>query len=321
MTILLGRALAAAASLALLAGCSVAAPAEPTLAPTTATVVPATPTSTPSPVQTTPTPSSSPSAEPEVEPYRAAPGLTIKSVLNFRDVAGDGLLLADGSRMAVGVVFRSGKLAPLTKADREKLVDAGLSDIYDLRTPAVISRTPDPAVKGAKRHEANVFAVRASDPVRPGDVAEARTHMRTINRNFVAEPAQRKAIASVLESIADDSGPVLIHCTEGKDRTGWISAMLQLTAGADEEAVIEQYLLSNVYREALIDREVAKAKRASGTKASQIRRALLQVDASYLQAGLDELKTRFGDLDGYLTKGLGLSEETVETLRARLRGR
>ena len=316
MTMLLGRVIAAASSLLLLAGCSVAAPAEPTLAPSTASA----PTPSASPVETTPTPSPSPSAEPEeVEAYRAAPGLTIKSVLNFRDVAGDGLLLADGSRMAVGVVFRSGKLAPLSSADRKKLVDAGLSDIYDLRTPAVISRTPDPAIKGAERHEANIFAVRASDPVRPGNEAEARTHMRTVNRNFVAKPAQREAIASVLESIADDNGPVLIHCTEGKDRTGWISAMLQLVAGADEDAVIEQYLLSNTYREALIDREVAKAKRSGGTRAGQIRRALLQVDASYLQAGLDELKTRFGDLDGYLTEGLGLSEETVETLRARLR--
>lgn len=320
MTMLLGRVVAAAASLALLAGCSVAAPAEPTLAPSTAS----TPTPSASPVETTPTPSSSPSAEPEeVEAYNAAPGLTISSVSNFRDVAGEGegLLLADGSRMAVGVVFRSGKLAPLTSADRKKLVDAGLSDIYDLRTPAVISRTPDPAVKGAERHEANIFAVRASDPVRPGSVAEARTHMRTINRNFVASPAQREAIASVLESIADDDGPVLVHCTEGKDRTGWISAMLQLIAGADEETVIEQYLLSNTYRDALIDREVAKVKRSSGTKAAQVKRALLQVDASYLKAGLTEIEDRFDGLDGYLTEGLGLSEKTVETLRDRLRAR
>lgn len=315
MTGLVGRLLAAAAAAVLLAGCTVAPPAEPTLAPVTTTPSPsatASPTAAPSP-STTP--------EPEVEAFRAAPGLQIESVLNFRDVAGggDGLLLADGSRMAVGVVFRSGKLAPISSADKSRLTKAGLSDIYDLRTPTVIDRTPDPAIRGAERHEANIFAVEASAPVRPASVAEAKDHMRTINRNFVASPAQRKAVASVLESIADDDGPVLVHCTEGKDRTGWISAMLQLIAGADEDSVVEQYLLSNTYREALIDREVAKVKRSNGTKAAQIKRALLQVDASYLKAGLAEIQDRFGDLDGYLTEGLKLSDQTIETLRARLR--
>lgn len=279
-----------------------------------------TPFVSPTPTFTEPSPSQSPEPA-EVESFHSAPGLQIKSVSNFRDVAGggDGLLLADGSRMVVGVVFRSGKLAPMTKADKTRLVDAGLTDIYDLRTPTVMKRTPDPAIKGAERHEANVFAVVASDPVRPSSVAEARDHMRTTNRNFAAVPAQREAIASVLESIADDRGPVLVHCTEGKDRTGWISAMLQLTAGANERAVIGEYLISNTYREDLIEREVAKATRAGGKQAGEIRRALLQVDASYLQAGLDEMRARFGDLDGYLTEGLGLSKETIATLRARLR--
>lgn len=317
MTGVLGRLLAAGTAAFLLAGCAVAVLEEPTVtAPPTSS-----PTPVVSPTATSAAPSPSESAPDEVEGYRAAPGLEIKSVRNFRDVAGggEGLLLADGSRMAVGVVFRSGKLAPLSRADKARLVEAGLTDIYDLRTPTVMKRTPDPTVKGAERHEANVFAVEASDPVRPSSVAEARDHMRTINRDFAAVPAQREAIASVLESIADDRGPVLVHCTEGKDRTGWISAMLQLTAGANERAVIQEYLVSNTYREDLIEREVTKAKRSGGKRAGEIRRALLQVDASYLEAGLDEMKSRFGDLDGYLTEGLGLSEETVETLRARLR--
>ncbi len=314
---LLGR-LPAAVAVVLLAGCTIAPPAEPT----TTTPAPP-PVATPRATATVAVPTPSASPEPEVEAFRAAAGLQVTSVLNFRDVAGggEGLLLADGGRMAVGVIFRSGKLAPISDADKSGLVAAGVSDVYDLRTPTVIDRTPDPVIEGAERHEANIFAVRSSPRVRPDSVAQAKDHMRTINRNFVASSAQRKAIASVLESIADDRGPVLVHCTEGKDRTGWISAMLQLTAGASERTVIKEYLVSNSYREDLIEREVAKAERAGGRKAGEIRRVLLQVDASYLQAGLDELKLRFGGLDGYLTEGLGLSEETVETLRARLRAR
>lgn len=315
MTRRLARLLVASTATMLLAGCAAPAVTTPAPSPAEFSPVPATP-----PVPT-PSPSPTVSAIEKPEPLTAAPGLRIKSVSNFRDVAGsgDGLPLADGGRMAVGVVYRSGKLAPISKADTSRLVKAGLTDIYDLRTPTVIARSPDPAIKGAKRHEVNVFAVKASDPVRPADVAEARDHMRNVNRNFVAIPAQREAIASVLESIADDRGPVLVHCTEGKDRTGWIAAMLQLTAGASQQTVIEEYLRSNEYRKTLIEREVAKAERSGGKQAGEIRRARLQVDASYIEAGLAEIRARYGDLEGYLTRGLGLSEQTVETLRARLR--
>lgn len=308
-----GRLAAAAVAVALLAGCSATPPLPPS--PPTAPP-PSAPLGSASPA-----PSPTVSSIEEVEPFAVAPGLQLDSVPNFRDVAGagEGLLLADGSRMVVGAIFRSGKLAPISRADRERLVAAGVSDIYDLRTPAVIGRTPDPAIEGAERHEINVFAVQASAPVRPGRPAEARKHMKRIYREFVAVAAQRKAIAKVLKSIAEADGPVLVHCTEGKDRTGWISALLQLTAGADEVTVIEEYLLSNQRRESLIEREVAKAERTDGKQAGEIKRALLQVDASYLRAGLTELKARYGDLDGYLTRGLGLSDDTIDTLRSRLR--
>lgn len=320
MTVILGRLLAAATSAVLFAGCAVARFEEP--------AVTAPPASAPTPIAPPPASSAAPgpSASPEPERpegYRAAPGLTIESVWNFRDVAGegDGLLLADGTRMAVGAVFRSGKLAPISKADRARLAKAGVTDIYDLRTPEVISRSPDPAIDGAEHHEVNIFAVHATPSAKPGSVAAAKEHMRQLNRNFVTDADQRAAIAVVLSSIAEDRGPVLVHCTEGKDRTGWISAMLQSVAGAGERTVIDEYLASNTYRKDLIEQDVAKARKSGGKQAAAIRRALVEVDASYLRAGLTEIKERYGDLEGYLTEGLGLSQDTIDTLRARLRAR
>lgn len=323
MTGALERLLAAAAAAALLAGCSPGVPSPP------ASSAPATPS--PSPTASVPSsapPSLTPSATPppsapEVEVFGSAPGLEIASVANFRDVAGDGkgLLLADGSRMAVGVIFRSGKLAPISKADRERLAKAGVTDIYDLRTPKVIANSPDPAIDGAEHHEVNIFAVYATPPVKPTSVAAAIEHMRQMNRSFVTDADQRAAIAVVLTSIAENHGPVVVHCSEGKDRTGWISAMLQSVAGAGERAVMNEYLASNTYRRDLIERDVAKARKSGGKQAAAIKRALVEVDASYLQAGLTELKDRYGDLGGYLTEGLGLSQDTIDTLRARLRAR
>lgn len=246
----------------------------------------------------------------------------IKGVLNFRDVAGwkTSLKLAGGSTMARGVVYRSGRLKDLTKADRTELVKAGISDIIDLRTTQVARRTPDPAIKGAKYHHVNLFGVYSTGSPTYSSAAKAVAARKRMNRDFVADAVQRKQTASVLKIIAKAKGPVIIHCSEGKDRTGWIAAVLQLTAGASTKDVVAEYLVSNKLRKDVIDARYAAVRKARGKKAADIDRLLYVVDDSYLLAGLGELKKRYGTIDAYLTTGLKLSGATVKQLRARLRG-
>lgn len=42
------------------------------------------------------------------------------------------------------------------------------------------------------------------------------------------------------------------------------------------------------------------------------------VSPEFLQAGLDEIGSRFGTFDNYLTSGLGLSADTIAALKAKL---
>jgi protein-tyrosine phosphatase len=44
----------------------------------------------------------------------------------------------------------------------------------------------------------------------------------------------------------------------------------------------------------------------------------LKVEPEYLQAGLDQVKTEYGSIYGYVTKGLDVSPATVAKLRAKL---
>lgn len=238
---------------------------------------------------------------------------------NFRDVAGTGagLAIADGGHMTRGVVFRSGKLQGLSSTDKKALIKAGITDIFDLRTVKVAERSPDPAVGDAKYHLINIFAVYTTNDPMPTTVSAATRERQQLNRDFVTDPKQRKRIGTLLRGIADAKGAVIIHCTEGKDRTGWASAILQLIAGADERTVLDDYLLSNKRRADIIEQGVAKARK-SGRTAADIARVRLTVADSYLRAGLDELTRRYGDLDGYLTAGLGLDQATLERLRGKL---
>ncbi|NMD47199.1 MAG: tyrosine-protein phosphatase [Propionibacterium sp.] len=295
------------ASALLLAGCTVA----PGVAGPTVTAQPATPS-----VSAPGGPATTASATPT-----PAPDLAVDSVSNFRDLPGSGvgLAIADGGRMARGVVFRSGKLQGLSAADKRVLVAAGVTDIFDLRTDEVAKRSPDPAVGRATYHLINVFAVRSRVSPFPASVRAAERERQQLNRDFVADAKQRQRIGLLLRGMADAPGAVIIHCTEGKDRTGWVSAILQLIAGVDRETVVAEYLISNDRRAEIIDRGVAQARKARGRTGAEITRIRLVVAESYLRAGLDELESRYGDLHGYLTDGLGLDEPTIERLRTRLR--
>ena len=220
--------------------------------------------------------------------------------------------------MATAVVYRSARLVDASAADIRQLTRLGVTEVLDLRTPDVARRSPDPAVPGATNRLVNLFAVARASSVSLGSVAEARTRMRAVNVAFVTDPAQRARTAVVLRSIAKAHGPVLIHCTEGKDRTGWISAVLQLVAGVDRSEIVAEYLKSNDYRRRLIAQAYQQTLASSGARRAAIQRATLVVESSYLTAGLSALESRYGSVDRYLAVGLGLDAATIAALRARL---
>ena len=52
--------------------------------------------------------------------------------------------------------------------------------------------------------------------------------------------------AAALRFMADNEGPYLVHCVEGKDRTGFYCAVLEALAGASIDEIAEDYMLSFV---------------------------------------------------------------------------
>lgn len=248
----------------------------------------------------------------------AAGTISIVGATNFRDVAGDGLAVKGGAHMATGVVYRSSKLSGLTADDVAALEAAGVTAILDLRTPRVAAGSPDVAVPGAGYVLMDLFAGHSLSTSRLHTAAQARAHMREMNRRFVTVAAQRRALARVLRAIIAADGPVVIHCTHGKDRTGWVSAMLQVVAGAPTDTIVAQYLLSNTYRAAEIQQKVDAARAASGSRRAGVVKELERLRASYLEAGLATARHRYGSVHRYLTRGVGLSTDELAALRAKL---
>ncbi|MBO4919092.1 MAG: tyrosine-protein phosphatase [Erysipelotrichaceae bacterium] len=70
-----------------------------------------------------------------------------------------------------------------------------------------------------------------------------------LNMNYLSGEFAKK-IAQGFIDISEKEGPYLIHCTEGKDRTGFVCMLVEALTGADYQSIVDDYMLTydNYYR-------------------------------------------------------------------------
>ncbi|MCF5705506.1 tyrosine-protein phosphatase [Pseudomonas syringae] len=243
----------------------------------------------------------------------------LKGMDNFRDVAGTttAYSTAHDGTMRAGVFYRSNALTP-TAADLAILNSLGIKAVYDLRTPSEIAATPDTMISGATWQNIDIIGSTTSGAnittVSFKSAADAIAMMEQTNRAFVSDAGMRGQFGKLFNELASVDAAQLFHCTAGKDRTGWTAAVLQSIAGVDNATIMANYLATNDYTAA----RVAATLKAMPASMAAVYEPLLGVQASYLQAGLDEVTAQYGSMDNYLKQGLGLSQETIYVLRGKL---
>jgi protein-tyrosine phosphatase len=86
--------------------------------------------------------------------------------------------------------------------------------------------------------------------------------------------------------------------------------------GVPQDTFTEDYLLSNTY---YFDSPAVQAMlKAMPSAEAAIYTPLLEVQASHLQAGFDQVAASYGSIYDYAVHGLGLSPQTIARLRAKL---
>ena len=243
----------------------------------------------------------------------------LQGIDNFRDVAGITTAYStthDGS-MRAGVFYRSNALTP-TASDLATLNGLGIKAVFDLRTPSEIAATPDTMISGATYQNIDIIGATTSGAnittVSFKSAADAIAMMQETNRAFVSDAGMRGQLGVLFNELAGVDGAALFHCTAGKDRTGWTAAVLQSIAGVDNATIMSNYLATNDYTAA----RVAKTLAMMPPSMAAVYAPLLGVEASYLQAGLDQVTAQYGSMDNYLKQGLGLSQETIYVLRGKM---
>ncbi|UOX89246.1 tyrosine-protein phosphatase [Amycolatopsis sp. FBCC-B4732] len=233
--------------------------------------------------------------------------VSLEGARNFRDIGG--YPTTDGRTVRTGVVYRSNKLSNLTDADLQRLTAANVSLDVDLRNVQERHDEPDRVPAGARYQVADVVslahglrfhdnaAVTLVKAVAAGLLNGSDNLGQSIGYPFMVDfVGADHAFGDLLRAIAaNGSGATVFHCSAGKDRTGWGTAILLSLLGVPRATVEADFLLSN---EKLGDPEA--------------------VELSWLRAAFAEVDHLYGSMDAYARQGLRLDDATIDALKARL---
>lgn len=252
--------------------------------------------------------------------------LATDALANLRDVGGR--TTSDGRTVRRGVAFRSAELRAPAVADDPVVARLGVRTVVDLRTSAERAAAPDVLPAGATGVHADVLAAAPDAPAadlgeilrRPQEAQRVLTEldppaaMRRTYVDLVTSDAGRDGYATLVRRFLDPAaGPVLYHCTAGKDRTGWGTSVLLLALGVDEADVRDEYLAVNPAVRAMYGPFLQRFADVGGDP--DLLAPLLEVREAYLDAALGAVAERFGTFGGYLRDGLGLRDDEVAALR------
>lgn len=168
------------------------------------------------------------------------------------------------------VVFRSAKLCGASTNDK-RLMTAMMhgGTIVDIRESSAVSKCKDPTLPGVSRFY--------------------RSMTSTTNlSSFITSTKDKAALKAILIAIAAEDGPIWVHCTRGRDRTGWVVTNLLWLGGTANDLVRKEYL------------------RTTGTSGSTYDKAVKLLNDTY------------DGPEGFWLDGLGLSPETIEKLQEKL---
>jgi protein-tyrosine phosphatase len=236
--------------------------------------------------------------------------LDLEGASNFRDLGG--YAARDGRTVRWRQIFRSNHLGHVTDADIEILRGLKVRSAFDfrgaeervsalcgIRDIAVHSLPIEPTVVASLRARAAAGTALSS--------ADAVDVMRDSYRSYVRynTPSFRALFAHLME----DRAPLVIHCTAGKDRTGFACALILHAFGVPDEVIADDYLLTN--------RFYRRDPNSSSDLPEDVRQVLGSVETSFLAAAFEAIAEEYGDLEAYFGDGLKVGARERAQLQAR----
>lgn len=236
---------------------------------------------------------------------------------NFRDIGGyEG---AGGKHVRWGLIYRSGATPLLTDSDLTQVRALGLRNMVDLRSA-------EERVIAATRIDGVPYS--AVGYSMAGILERSRSGLGgALYRDFPTMLAPQLRI--VFNQLKRGEGPIAYNCSAGQDRTGFATAMILAALGVPRETILEDYHLSTDYRRPEFEQPPIQAAaypdnaviqqlaQGQARRAGYKPRPLFDQDGkSLLLSAFAEVDEKYGSVEGYLERELGVSAADIGALRA-----
>jgi len=231
--------------------------------------------------------------------------LHFPNLLNVRDLGV--YATRNGRPLRARSLLRADDLHRLTPAGVEALLDYGVRTVIDLRWPQDAVTHPNHflATPGLVNHHHISLLKTSIDEWRNQRDPGPKELFNCRVLDFAGAET-----ATVLRTIVNaPEGPVLFHCVSGKDRTGFIAALLLILAEVDADIIAQDYSLST-----------EKLREAYLAKHPDLREAVLErvrCPPEQIHNMIAHLAEHYGGIEGYLQR-IGLTDGEIDGLKARL---
>ncbi len=233
----------------------------------------------------------------------------LSTVFNFRDLGG--IATASGGVTRRGVLFRADNLGRLEAVDKELFMALGVRMVIDLRRHTEVEtmgRVPEWAGAAWLHHhlEHEIW----DHSTYSDEIGVARWLADRYHDLLESGAADIARVITLLSDV--DSGPTVVHCVAGKDRTGLISALTLSLAGVSDEDIAADYALTELSEPAY----KAWLHRTDPLASAKVHPAFyVHTPAEAMLLTLAELRERHGSPLAYLSRH-GVTDDHVEKLRA-----
>ncbi|MBW7983368.1 tyrosine-protein phosphatase [Enterobacillus tribolii] len=252
--------------------------------------------------------------------------LPVKGMDNLRDMGG--LKTADGRYTKWGLLYRADTPHKAKAEGYGYLRHMNMGYVFDLRRIEEIAKKPDPAIDGVTYHHTQI----PDEPPAYADVSwetddaifrfvrTPRAESFYVDTNiFMVDAGQsQRSMKQIFDTALKGEGKAMLwHCAGGKDRTGYVSAMFLAALGVPQETIVNEYLLTNEYRQEFDRQELADMSKAFNNDAQAIKgfKAIQQSRPEYILAGLKQIEKEYGSVENYLEKQMGVTAQQIARLK------
>ena len=257
--------------------------------------------------------------------------LYLKSGSNFRDF-GDYPTL-ENKRIQKGIFFRSASLNSIVdKEDLNYLKNFKFKTVIDLRSTEEQQLQPDTWVLQQRSinyqfHEYSfskiMEGINTKKKVRRESYGGSELYYRVMHKIFIPH------LKLFFKEILNEKTPIILHCSGGQDRTGFVVAIMLKLFNVSNDLIYEDYLLSTDLRNPELEfigidlhKEAEKNAFAkfmvsyvSDNPRDNVKPLRNKSGVPFIKIALDEILSVYGSVESYVINEIGLSQKDVSHLR------